>query len=124
MTFIEPNIDLAFFVIRIALAIIFFAHGPIKFQKSKEMATGMGMSASQISLIGTVETLSAIAVLLGIWTHVGAAAMAVVMLGAIYYKTQKWGKDFTGDGGWEFEFVILVLAMAVLLGAPATYSLL
>ena len=123
MTFIEPNIDLAFFAIRIALAIIFFAHGPMKLQRAEQVAGGLGMSKPQVMLLGTVETLGALSVLLGIWPQVGAAALAVVMLGAIYYKTQKWGKNFTGDGGWELEFVILTLAMAVLLGAPATYSI-
>lgn len=123
MVFVEPNIDLAFFVLRLALAIVFLAHGPAKLQKSQEMAGGMGMTPQQVMGIGALETLGALSMILGIYMQVGAAFLSVVMLGAIYFKTQKWNKGFTGENGWELDFIVLAAAIAVLLGAPATYSL-
>lgn len=123
MTFIEPNIDVAFLVLRLALAAIFLAHGPAKLQKSQQMASGMGMTAGQVMGIGALEVLGALSMILGVYMQVGAIFLIVVMLGAIYLKTQRWNKGFTGDSGWELDFAILAAAVAVLLGAPATYSL-
>lgn len=53
----------------------------------------------------------------------GAVFLVVVMLGAIYFKTQKWSKNFTGEGGWEFEFMLLAAAFAVLLAGSGSYTL-
>jgi putative oxidoreductase len=125
MVVITPSPDLALFVLRLALAVIFLAHGPTKIPNSQQMAQAMGMkSASLISWLGLMETLAAALLILGVWTQLGAIIIMVVMLGAIYFKTQKWGKSFTGDGGWELDFIILAAALTVLLTAPTSYSLL
>ncbi len=54
----------------------------------------------------------------GLLTQVAAAGQAVVMLGAIRLKAGQMKKRFTGDGGWELDFILLAAALAVLfLGA-------
>ena len=123
MTFIEPNADIAFFTMRLALAVIFFAYGPTKFQDTAKQASAMGITTNQMLAIGTIETLGALSMLTGLFIQEGAAALILVMLGAIYFKTQKWNKGFTGPGGWSLDFAIIALALAVLLGAPTTYTL-
>lgn len=123
MTFIEPNPDLAMFVLRLALGILFLAHGPVKLQNIEKSAKGLGLSSGLTTAVGLFETLGAASLILGVWTQVGAILLMVVMLGAIYTKTQKWDKKFTGENGWELDFIILAAALAVLLTAPTTYSL-
>lgn len=118
-----PNTDLALLVLRLALGIIFLAHGPMKLTKTKEMAQGMGLSELQVRSLGIGEVVGSALVLLGIWPRVGAGIFMVVMLGAIYFKSQKWDKNFSGQGGWEFEFMILAAAFAVFLAGAGAYRL-
>lgn len=122
--FFEPNIDLALLALRLSLGIVFLAHGPAKLTENKQLAQAVGTRPEMIMLLGLGETLSAAAVILGIWAQIGAALLATVMLGAIYFKTQKWGKKFAGEGGWEFEFTLLAAALTVLIGGAGSYSLL
>lgn len=124
MILLAPSIDLALLVVRLALGVIFLAHGPMKFVKTKEMAAGLGLSATQVRGIGLMEVVGSLLVIGGVWEQIGAALLGIVMLGAIYFKTQKWGKDFTGENGWEFEFMLLTGAVAVLLAGGGAYALL
>ncbi len=110
-----PLMPWAMLALRIALAAVFFVHGPPKIQNSQQMAGGMGMSAGMVWLVGLLETLGAVSVLLGLFTQIGALALVVVMIGAIYCKIQKWHVPFskTGTMGWEFDLVILTAAFVL-----------
>lgn len=123
MTFVDLNTDLAFFVLRLAIGIVFLAHEPQKFKVTAESAKGMGLSAPFVMFIGVLETLGAASMILGVWLQIGAILLTPVMLGAMYMKTQKWGKSFTGENGWELDFIVLTAVIAVFIGAPATYLL-
>lgn len=123
MEVFATNTDLALLVLRLALGVVFLAHGPIKFVQTQAFAAGLGLTENQVRGIGALETLGAAAVILGAWEQVGAIFLMIVMLGAIYFKTQKWGKAFTGDGGWEFEFMLLAAALVVLLAGGGDYVL-
>lgn len=121
--FLPLNVDLALLVLRLALGIVFLAHGPMKLTKTKEMVAGMGLSELQVRSIGIGEVVGSALVLLGIWPRVGAGIFMIVMLGAIYFKSQKWKKNFSGDNGWEFEFMLLAAAFAIVLAGGGTYRL-
>ena len=123
MILFEFNPDLALLTLRLGLGILFLAHGPQKLMKSGAMAQGMGLTPAAVLGIGLLETLGALSVLLGVWTQIGAIFLGIVMLGAIYFKTQKWSKKFTGDSGWELDFIILAAALAVLFAGPGAFTL-
>ncbi len=111
--FFPMNTDLALLVLRLALGIIFLAHGPAKFTQTKP----------SVRAIGTLETLGALSLLSGLWVQAGAVLLTAVMLRAIYLKSQKWGRNFSGEGGWEFEFMLMAAALAVLLAGSGNYTL-
>lgn len=123
MVFPDPNPEFAFFILRLALGILFLAHGPSKLQNPAGFAKSVGLPKYMGIVVGLLETLGAAAMILGIGTQVGAVFLMAVMLGAIYFKTQKWEKSFTEPGGWELDFIILAAALAVFLAAPSGYSL-
>lgn len=118
-----PNIDLTLLVLRLALGIVFLAHGPVKLMKTKEMAKGLGLNEHQVRGIGALETAGAVMVMGGVGEQIGAIFLMIVMLGAIYFKTQKWGKDFTGENGWELDFILLAAALTVLVAGGGAYTL-
>ena len=123
MIIIDPNPELGLFLLRLAIAIVFLAHGPQKLTKTNDVAKGMGMKPGQVMAVGLLETLGAASMILGVYTQIGAIMLAIVMLGAIYMKTQKWGKSFTGENGWELDFMVLVAIIAVFFNTPAAYTL-
>jgi len=45
------------------------------------------------------------------------------MLGAIRLKAGQMKKRFTGDGGWELDFIILVAALAMIVLGAGRFSL-
>ncbi len=101
--------------LRLALAAIFFVHGPPKMKMHREMGPKMGMTPETIWGVGLAETAIAISMVLGLFTQLGAVLIIVIMLGAIYSKIAKWHVPFTAmdKTGWEFDLTILCAALAL-----------
>lgn len=102
--------------LRLAVAAIFIVHALPKIQKPEGMAAGMGWPKQQVQALGIVELVSALMVATGIGMHLGALAMCAVMVGAIYFKTQKWHVPFTATDktGWELDVLLLACAFFLL----------
>jgi putative oxidoreductase len=109
--------DVGLFLLRAIVGVIFLYHGLPKLSKSKEMAGGMGVPASMVMLLGLVETLSAVGLMLGLYTQICAALLALVMVGAIKMKAMKWGVPFSAHDktGWEFDILLFFACLAILL---------
>lgn len=109
--------DLGLFVLRIAVAAVFIYHGLPKLKKFKMMAQGMGFPASFVLLLGLTETVSSLGLIFGYGVRLAAALLAIVMIGAIYFKTQKWHIPFAAQDktGWEFDLILLAANVAIVL---------
>ena len=114
------------FVLRLAVAIVFIYHSLPKLKNSKMMAQGMGMSAGFVLLLGLVEFFSGAALILGVYTNVASALLALVMVGAIYFKTTKWKVPFSAmdKTGWEFDFILLAANLAIFFVGAGSIALL
>ena len=112
-------------ILRIFLGIIFVYHGMPKLGMPKAMAKGMGWSSASVVLLGLVEFLSGLALILGFYTEIAALLIALVMLGAIWYKMVKWKVPFSAmdKSGWEFDLILLGAAIAIVLIGAGTVSL-
>ncbi|HEX4574926.1 MAG TPA: DoxX family protein [Gemmatimonadales bacterium] len=114
--------DWALVVLRIGVGVTFLVHGVLKWpmwkaQPSAQLPAGL---LSIIRLLSIAEPLGGVALLVGFLTQPAAAGFVIVMLGAIRLKAGQMKKAFSGDGGWEFDFVLLAAAIAlVILGAGA-----
>lgn len=109
--------DWALVALRVGLGVIFLVHGTQKWamwkmQPSAQLPPGL---LSILRLLSIVEPLGGVAVLVGFLTQPAAAGLAVIMLGAIRFKAVQMRKGFTGDGGWEFDFILLAATVALLL---------
>jgi len=69
-----------------------------------------------VTLVGLIETVGAIAVLIGLFTPLGALGLAVIMVGALHYKINKWHVPFTAmeKMGWEFDLILLAAALLLM----------
>ncbi len=73
-------------------------------------------------LVGLAQVAGGLAVLTGILTRVGAACVALVMLGAIILVHLPHGFDVS-RGGMEYALTELLLAIALIFTGPGAYSL-
>lgn len=106
---LEQFSDLAFFILRLAIAAIFIYHALPKLKNASGMAQMMGMPAGMVFMLGSVEFLSSVAMVLGIYVQLAALLLGLVMVGAIGLKTMKWHVPFGAmdKTGWEFDLILL-----------------
>jgi len=117
--------DWALVALRLGVGASFLAHGiqksaMWKMQPSAQMPAGM---LSILRLLSIVEPLGAVAVLVGFLTQPAAAGFAIIMLGAIRLKAVQMHRGFTGDGGWELDFMLLAAAVALFISGAGRLSL-
>ncbi len=122
MLFLNGLEDMGLFVLRIFMGFIFMYHGLPKLKSGKQMAAGMGKPhwGAFLIFLGVAETFGGLATIAGFLTQFANLGFILVMLGAIYLKVAAWKVPFSAHDklGWEFDFVILGAAIAlVLLGA-------
>jgi len=103
-------------LLRVALGAIFLVHGMPKLKMAHKLASMLEMSSGMVTLVGLIETVGAIAVLIGLFTPLGALGLAVIMVGALHYKINKWHVPFTAmeKMGWEFDLILLAAALLLM----------
>ena len=121
--FLHP--DVAWFILRLAVATVFIYHALPKLTKPAVMASGLGFSAGRVMLLGTVESVSSIGLILGVYMQICSILLCTVMLGAMYFKMFKWHVPFfaTDKTGWEFDFILLAANLAIILGGGGNIKL-
>ncbi len=117
--------DWALVALRLGVGAIFLVHGTQK-RAMWKMSPSPQMPAPFLSLLKVLsiaEPLGALAVLTGLFTQLAAAGFCLDMLGAIRLKSAQMHKGFSGDGGWEFEFILLVAAFALVITGAGRFGL-
>ncbi len=118
----KTNIDIALLLIRVALGAVFVAHG---WDKITDIAgtvgffDSLGLPAFTAYLIAGIEFLGGIALFLGVFTGWASILIAATMLGAMSLVKLKDG--FVG--GYEFDLVLFLSAIAIALAGPGLYTL-
>jgi uncharacterized membrane protein YphA (DoxX/SURF4 family) len=120
--------DVGNLILRLGLAAIFWTHGRAKkgtwkMQPSEQMPAPM---LKIMRLLSVCEPLGAIAMVLGFLTQPAALGFAVIMLGAINMKRKMMKVPFVFPdmkAGWEFDFINLAAALALIFLGPGAYSL-
>ncbi|MBC9882089.1 DoxX family protein [Bradyrhizobium sp. INPA01-394B] len=113
-------------VLRATLGALFLAHASLKLFVFTPAGTAkffgsLGFPPELAYLVMTVEVLTGIALILGVWTRYAALAGIPVLLGAIFSVHAAAGFFFTNPkGGWEFPaFWAIALVAQALLGDGA-----
>ena len=119
--------DVALLVLRLALGTVFLFHGLPKrglwsAQSSDQMPAGM---LTRLRILSIVEPAGALGLIFGFLTQLAGLGLVVVMLGAITFLTTKVHRKFkeANAPGWEFEFLLLVVALALAILGGGKYAL-
>ncbi|HYT64132.1 MAG TPA: DoxX family protein [Gemmatimonadales bacterium] len=118
--------DVALLVLRIGLGAVFLSHGLGKrrlwsMQPSQQMPAGM---LRNLRILSIAEPAGGLGLLVGFLTQLAALGLVIVMLGALQFLITKVHRKFTGDnGGWEFEFMLLIVALALAILGGGKYAL-
>lgn len=114
--------DLAHFGIRIVIGIIFIVHGTVKFDPGFiGFLTNIGVPTGMQIIIALAETVPGILLILGVLTRISASILSIDMLGAIFYV--KHAANFTGQGGYEFDLIILAGCLSMIVIGPGRVSI-
>ncbi|MCC6404879.1 MAG: DoxX family protein [Candidatus Yanofskybacteria bacterium] len=111
-------------ILSVVLGVVFVVHGWPKFRNPSGIAGALGWPKFAGFLHGFVETVGGLVLILSPFVYLGqlfdwaAILLAVIMLGAMYFKAVKWKIGFSNGGkmGWEFDAVIFGGLVALLLG--------
>lgn len=113
-------------LLRVALGILFLAHAGLKIFVFTPAGTArffvsLGLPGGLAYLTIAVEILGALALILGLWPRLVAAAMIPILVGAISTVHGEAGFWFTNpNGGWEYPaFWAIALAVVALAGDGA-----
>jgi putative oxidoreductase len=119
--------DVALLLLRIGLGSVFLVHGTHKkglwkAQPSAQMPAGL---LNTLRFLSIAEPAGGLGVLFGFLTRFAAIGLALVMLGAIRFLITKVHRKFTGENvaGWEFEYMLLIVAIALALLGGGKYAL-
>lgn len=109
--------DIGLLILRLAVAAIFIYHSMPKLKNAKSIAPMLGAPAVIVLLLGVVEMLSSLGLVFGVYVRLAALLLAIVMLGAIYFKTVKWSIPFAAmdKTGWEFDLILLTASIILLI---------
>jgi putative oxidoreductase len=121
----RPAVDLSLVVVRVVAGVIFAAHGAQKLFGAFEgpglekMVAMMGLMAYPVA-IG--ECFGGLGLVVGFLTRFSAAALIVIMLGAIGMVHGKHG-FFLSAGGFEYNLALIGLLVPTLIAGPGRYAI-
>ena|SRR5438477_397119 len=126
-------VDVGMFIVRLALGIIFIAHGGQKvfgwfggpgLAATVTGFTGMGIPAFFAYLASFTEFFGGVAVLIGLLSRLGALGLAVVMIVAVAKVHFKNGFFLGGPTpGYEYNIALVAMALAIAIGGPGRIAL-
>ena len=127
----RPAVDLALLLVRLVVGVIFVAHGAQKLfgvfggpglEKTVEMMAPMGFGGILGYLVSVGEFFGGLGLILGILSRFSAAALIVIMTGAIATVHGPKG-FFLSDGGFEYNLALIGLLLPILIAGPGRYAL-
>lgn len=116
-------------VLRVTLGALFLAHAGLKLFVFTPAGTAkffgsLGFPPELAYLVISVEVLSGIALILGVWTRYAALAGIPILLGAIFTVHGAAGFFFTNPkGGWEFPALWAIALVAQTLLGDGAFAL-
>ncbi len=71
--------------------------------------------------IALAEVVPGILLIIGVLSRFSGALLSIIMMGAIFYV--KGAQSMTGDGGVEFDVILLAASLIIMIAGPGRISL-
>jgi uncharacterized membrane protein YphA (DoxX/SURF4 family) len=123
MVNIKKNHDLGMLLLRLAVGVVFIAHGWAKFA---DMASTigffgqLGMPPVLAYVVAAVELLGGLALVLGLYVDLAALLLSIVMVVALVFVKMVTFKAGL-MGGYEFDLVLLASLLALIFVGPGRH---
>ena len=125
--------DVALFLLRFSMGVLFIAHGSQKLfgafggggiNAFAQMLSGLGFAPAIFwaYLAGYVELLGGLFLLAGFLTKISSALLFILIVIATL-KVHLAKGFFLSNGGFEYNFVILCVLLAILIAGPGKFAL-
>src|SRR3989338_5576699 len=124
-TFSSAQASWALLVFRVVVAIIFFVHAyqKLHYWKTHHADVIPKTTLALYRVSSCFEFVASFAILLGLYMHIAVIGLLIIIVGAIYTKQVVWRKHFTGEGGWEFDAILLASLIVLFFLGSGNYSL-
>ncbi len=106
-------------VLRLALGAVFIVHGLPKIARPSGIANAVWGGRRWAAILqGLVEAFGGLLLIAGVLVPWAGLVLAIIMLGALYYKLLRWHVPFMASNGtgWEFDLVVLAGLLTLVLG--------
>jgi len=115
--------DLGLLLLRLMVSLVFFTSGWNHVKNPDERSRSIGMSRGFTLFLGAAEILGSLGIAFGVLTQLAAIGLILIMLGAIQKKVFVWHIDFWASNGWNYELMLIVMCVAILLTGGGHYAL-
>jgi putative oxidoreductase len=116
-------------ILRVTLGILILLHGVAKITKGPggvmSMLGKVGLPEELGYLVYVGEIIAPVLLIVGVWSRLAAAIIAINMVVAIWLAHQSQLFSLTGTGGWALELqgMFLMTAVALIFLGAGRYSL-
>ena len=112
-------------LVRILLAITFFAEARHKFKDIKAFAKQDGLPVPAAIFVAAAELCAAVGMLSGVLAQWAGVGLVLLMLGTICLHIFKWHSPYWANKrGWEYDVLMLALAAVVTVFGAGDFVLL
>jgi len=119
------NVDLASFILRVAVGSLFMIHGYPKLGSQRASGVGFmkstGMPGNMIVFAGVVEFFGGLGLTLGLLTPILAVLGSLWMVSTTWFQRSKLKKKYVG--GYELDITLVLAALAIAALGAGAYSL-
>ena len=116
ITFTTPLIvqSIVLLLVRLLLAITFFAESRIKFKDLKAFSKNDGVPVPVAFFIASAEFAAAVAMLSGVLAQWAGLGLILLMCGTITLHLFKWHSPYWANKrGWEYDLLMLAFAAVI-----------
>ena len=108
--------DLALFILRVIVAIVFGASGYFHLKDPVGRAKSVELSPRATVALGAAEVLGSLGVVTGVLIQPAAIGLILVGLGAIQKKVFAWKIGFWGEksSGWHYDLMLMSMNLVII----------
>jgi len=108
--------DLALFILRLVVAIVFGASGYFDLKDPVGRAKSVELSPGATRALGVAEVLGSLGVVTGVLIQPAAIGLILIGLGAIRKKVFAWKTGFWGEksSGWHYDLMLMSMNLVAI----------